>query len=120
MTIVAEEDKQLSGFSPEIRLSPAAALARPRIGRPISRLQPSIHRTPLYLPARPNVVDLRQSAFTRRLPCPERSGLHFGESVALGLLTVGAVLSVGYGLLCGIGLASHWDLFQSGIQRLLQ
>ena len=55
-------------------------------------------------------------------PVPYRGQTEFstGERLGLGVLSATALVGIGYGVGCSLGLVGNWSLFQAGIERLLQ
>jgi hypothetical protein len=60
--------------------------------------------------------------FLRVIPLPSsiRPAYSVKEIIFLGLLSAAAVLAIGYACFCGIGLAGNWEMFQAGIEKLIQ
>jgi hypothetical protein len=67
-------------------------------------------------PGRPLYLSRRE----KHLRLPAAPAWSFTEAFALGFLGAAALLAIGYGLGCGIGLVGHWGTFQAGIERLIQ
>ncbi|HZR17770.1 MAG TPA: hypothetical protein VFE51_10620 [Verrucomicrobiae bacterium] len=116
ITIVAEDNTLAAGKAP---LERSAFHPQNRARQIASRwIAPAV---PRVLPD--DGPNTRHSALHwRRVPPPYSNSpaCSAKEMIFLGLLSAAALLAIGYGFWCGMGLAGNWEQFQAGIAKLIQ